>query len=68
MTELFPIRCAECAPRAPRLAVSASRKSLAEQAECHYGSDRWADGWKAYRDGETVAVFCPDCAEHEFRS
>jgi hypothetical protein len=37
-------------------------------AECRYGADRLATGWKAFltaeEDGsEEVEVFCPDCAQ-----
>jgi hypothetical protein len=42
------------------------RTTMLVCTECRSGSDRWADGWKAYRGGDGVLVFCPDCAEYEF--
>jgi hypothetical protein len=44
------------------------RKTMLVCVECLYGSDEWANGWKAYLDGEGGAVFCPDCVEREFDS
>jgi hypothetical protein len=41
------------------------RTTMLVCTECHYGSDRWADGWKAYLDGDGLVMFCPDCAELE---
>jgi hypothetical protein len=35
-------------------------------AQCRDSSDRRAEGWKAYREGDGVQVFCPACAEREF--
>jgi hypothetical protein len=44
------------------------RETMLRCAECHYGADRWATGWKAFltveEDGsQGVEVFCPACAK-----
>jgi hypothetical protein len=37
-------------------------------AECGAVAEAGAEGWKAYiDDDEAVVLFCPECAEREFR-